>query len=578
MKRLIEFYQGFLKSMRHDETENATILSPLKPRAALSPVRSKIVLGILFGAFVLLILRALWLQALSTDFLQKQGENRYARRLVMPAIRGRILDRNGHVLASSMQVKAIWAIPEDTVGTPPDKLRQLAALLEMPEEAVVSKLNSEKSFVYLKRQVELETADKIMELGIPGIQTKKEYKRYYPEGEAMAHVVGFTDIEDKGQEGIELAFQDILAGKNGSRRVIKDRLGRIVEDLQEAKDPIDGQDLVLSIDSQLQYIAYKRLQEAVAEHHAKAGSVIVLDTHTGEVLAMANTPTFNPNNRKDITPAQVRNRVMTDAFEPGSIMKPFAVALGLEKGKVSPETMIDTNGGRMTIGTATIGDSHRHGTLSVSQVIEKSSNIGTAKIALMFSPQEMWEMFSSVGFGQQPQFGFPGASAGRLRPYKSWIPVEQATMSYGHGVSVSLFQIARAYMIFARQGDMIPLTFMKRDEVPEGRQIISPKTAEQMRNMLELVVGPGGTAKQAAVPGYRVGGKTGTAYKIENGRYVRKYVGSFVGLAPISNPRVIIAVMIDEPTEGHFGGTVAAPVFSKLAFEIMRAMNIPPDA
>ncbi len=578
MKRLIEFYQGFLKSMRHDETENATIFSPLKPRAALSPVRSKIVLGILFGAFVLLILRALWLQALSTDFLQKQGENRYARRLVMPAIRGRILDRNGHVLASSMQVKAIWAIPEDAVGAPPDKLRQLAALLEMPEEAVVSKLNSEKSFVYLKRQVELETADKIMELGIPGIQTKKEYKRYYPEGEAMAHVVGFTDIEDKGQEGIELAFQDILAGKNGSRRVIKDRLGRIVEDLQEAKEPIDGQDLVLSIDSQLQYIAYKRLQEAVAEHHAKAGSVIVLDTHTGEVLAMANTPTFNPNNRKDITPAQVRNRVMTDAFEPGSIMKPFAVALGLEKGKVSPETMIDTNGGRMTIGTATIGDSHRHGTLSVSQVIEKSSNIGTAKIALMFSPQEMWEMFSSVGFGQQPQFGFPGASAGRLRPYKSWIPVEQATMSYGHGVSVSLFQIARAYMIFARQGDMIPLTFMKRDEVPEGRQIISAKTAEQMRNMLELVVGPGGTAKQAAVPGYRVGGKTGTAYKIENGRYVRKYVGSFVGLAPISNPRVIIAVMIDEPTEGHFGGTVAAPVFSKLAFEIMRAMNIPPDA
>lgn len=582
MRRLTDFCRDFLKSVHHGgdyETAASPVsFSSIRPRAALSPMRSKIVLGLLFAAFIALGIRALWLQVLSTDFLQKQGENRYARRLEMPAIRGRILDRNGKVLASSMQVKAIWAIPEDASSAPKEKLRRLAELLEMPEDTLMAKLNSEKSFVYLKRQVDLETADKIKALEIPGIQQKKEYKRYYPEGEVMAHVVGFTNIEDKGQEGIELASQDLLAGENGSRRVVKDRLGNIVDDLQETKDPVDGQDLVLSIDSQLQYIAYKCLKEAIAEHQAKAGSVVVLDTRTGEVLAMVNMPVFNPNNRKGLTGAQLRNRVMTDAFEPGSIMKPFAVAMGLDRGKVTPNTMISTNGGKMTIGTATIGDSHAHGTLSVDQIIEKSSNIGTAKIALMFPPQEMWEMLSSVGFGQQPQFGFPGATPGRLRPYKSWVPVEQATMSYGHGVSVSLFQIARAYMIFARNGDMIPLTFMKREEMPEGQQIISPKTAEQMRHMLELVVGPGGTAKLAHVPGYRVGGKTGTAYKIEHGRYVKKYVGSFVGLAPISDPKVIIAVMIDEPIAGHFGGTVAAPVFSKLAAEIMRAMNIPPDA
>lgn len=544
----------------------------------LSPWRSRLVLFLLFVAFAGLVTRALWLQGISTDFLQKQGESRYARTLELPATRGKILDRNGHVLASSVPVKAVWAIPEDVVTQPKEKLRKLAALLNMSERALYAKLDSDRSFVYLKRQVDNDVADDIVKLGITGIQTRKEYKRFYPEGEVMAHVVGFTNVEDVGQEGIELASEKVLAGVTGSRRVIKDRLGHIVEDLRAVREPMDGKDLVLSIDSKLQYIAYKYLSEAVEKHKAKAGSVIVLDTRTGEVLAMVNLPSFNPNDRRHLTGAQLRNRVMTDTFEPGSVMKPITVALALEKGIVKPTTMIPTGTGRMTIGTATIGDTHAYGTISVAQVIEKSSNIGTSKIALQMQPQEMWEMFTSLGFGQQPRFGFPGAVAGRVRPYKSWRPIEQATMSYGHGISVSLFQMAHSYMVFARDGDMIPLSFLKRDDVPAGQPVISAKTAREMRQMLEMVTGTEGTARRAQVAGYRVAGKTGTAYKIENGRYVRKYVGSFVGFAPASDPRVIIAVMVDEPTLGHYGGSVAAPVFSAVAADTLRAMNVPPDA
>ncbi len=582
MDKLLEFLKSYFRKMQYGDNDPANTRSAsftsVRHQTSLSPIRSKVVLGLIFFGFICLLIRALWLQGLSTDFLQRQGESRYARTLVMPAIRGKILDRNGHVLASSMEVKAVWAIPEDAAAAPRDKLVELASMLDLSMEALMAKLHSDKSFVYLKHQVDVEVADKIMAMGLPGIQTKKEYKRYYPEGEVMAHIVGFTNVEDQGQEGIERAFQDELAGENGSRRVIKDRLGRVVEDLRDAKDPVDGKDLTLSIDSKLQYIAHKCLKNAIAEHRAKAGSTVVLDAKTGEVLAMVNMPSYNPNDRSSLTMERLRNRAMTDAFEPGSIMKPFAVSLGLDRGKVTPHTMIGTNGGKMKIGTAVIGDSHENGTLSVNQIIEKSSNIGTAKIALMFSPQEMWEMFSAVGFGQKPDVGFPGATPGLLRPYSAWVPVDQATMSYGHGIAVSLFQIARAYTIFGRSGEIIPPTFLKRDGEPDGEQIISPNTAAQMRHMLSLVVGPGGTAKQAHVPGYHVGGKTGTAYKLENGRYVKKYIGSFVGLAPISNPRVIIAVMIDEPTAGHYGGTVAAPVFATLASEIMRAMNIPPEA
>ncbi len=568
----------FMKNSRVAAAKGVSFSANPELKVSLSPWRSRLVLFMLFLAFAGLIARALWLQGISTDFLQKQGESRYARTLELPATRGKILDRNGHVLASSVPVKAIWAIPEDVLTQPKEKISKLAALLGMTESSLYAKLDSDKSFVYLKRQVDNDVADEIVKLGIAGIQTRKEYKRFYPEGEVMAHVVGFTNVEDIGQEGIELASQSVLAGEKGSRRVIKDRLGHIVEDMRAIKEPLDGKDLVLSIDSKLQYIAYKYLSEAVEKHKAKAGSAIVLDTHTGEVLAMVNLPSFNPNDRRHLTGAQLRNRAMTDTFEPGSIMKPFSVALALEKGIVKPTSMIATGNGKLTIGTATIGDTHSNGTISVAQVIEKSSNIGTAKIALQMQPVEMWEMFTSLGFGQQPRFGFPGAVAGRVRPYKSWRPIEQATMSYGHGISVSLFQIAHSYMIFARNGDTIPLSFLKRNETPAGQRIVSEKTATDMRQMLEMVTSEHGTARRAQVSGYRVAGKTGTAYKIEGGRYVRKYVGSFVGFAPASDPRVVIAVMIDEPTAGHYGGTVAGPVFSAIAADTLRAMNVAPDA
>jgi len=449
----------------------------------------------------------------------------------------------------------------------------------MSEQTLRGKLDSDRSFVYLKRQVDPQIADAVLKLGIDGIQTRKEYKRFYPEGEVMAHVVGFTNVEDVGQEGIELGWQKTLAGVQGSRRVIKDRLGHIVEDMRAIREPQDGKNLALSIDSKIQYIAFTKLKEAVEKNKAKAGGIVVLDARTGEVLALANMPSYNPNDRRLLTGSQLRNRVMTDTYEPGSIMKPFTVALALETGRVTPETYIQTAPGKMTIGTATIGDAHPHGVLSVAQVIEKSSNVGTVKMALQMQPQEMWGMFTSVGLGQQPKFGFPGAVAGRVRPYKSWRPIEQATMSYGHGISVSLIQMARSYMIFARNGDIIPLSFLKLAEQPVGQKVISEKTAVAVRRMMEMAAGPTGTAPKAQVPGYRVAGKTGTAYKLAGGKYVNKYVGSFVGLAPASDPRIIVAVMIDEPSGGlHYGGDVAAPVFSEVVASTLRAMNVSPDS
>ena len=541
--------------------------------------RSRLVLFVLFAAFAALVGRALYLQGISTDFLQKQGESRYARTVELPATRGRITDRNGQVLASSMPVKAVWAIPEDVLNASPEKLCQLAALLDMDERDLRKKLDSDRSFVYLKRQVEQDVADKIVKLGIDGIQTRKEYKRYYPEGEAMAHIVGFTNVEDAGQEGMELAHQKQLAGVTGSRRVIKDRLGRIVEDIESVREPHDGKDLVLSIDRQIQYIAFSHLQEAVEKHKAKAGGIVVLDAKTGEVLALANLPTYNPNDRSHLNGAQLRNRVLTDTFEPGSTMKPLIISLALENKLVTPETVIQTAPGRITIGRATIGDAHAHGPLTVAQVIEKSSNIGTAKIALQMQPQQMWEMFTAVGFGQQPKVGFPGAVAGRVRPYKSWRPIEQATMSYGHGISISLIQMARAYTIFANGGELLPVTFQKVTEPPQGQRIFSAKTARQMLDMMETVVSPEGTAPKAQVPGYRVGGKTGTAHKVVGRQYANKYVASFVGLAPISDPRIVVAVMIDEPSNGqHYGGDVAAPVFASVTANALRALNVAPDS
>jgi len=542
--------------------------------------RSRVVLFVLFAAFLALAGRALWLQGVSNRFLQKQGASRYERTLELPATRGKIFDRNGIVLASSLPVKAVWAIPEDVLNSPRPKLRELAQLLDLPEADLLKKLDSDRTFVYLKRQVEMDVIAKIEKLGIDGIDTRKEYKRYYPQGEVMAHIVGFTNVEDVGQEGIELAQQKNLVGQTGSRRVIKDRLGRIVEDVGLSREPHDGKDLTLSVDSKLQYIAFNSIKDAVEKFHAKAGAALVLDVHTGEVLALANWPTYNPNDRSHLTGEQLRNRVITDTFEPGSTLKPFTVALALDKGLIKPTTLFDTGNGRYQTGGHTIRDTHPHGVIDVTTIIQKSSNIGTTKISEMLSAQEMWEMFTKVGFGQAPRYGFPGAAAGRVRPYKSWRTVAKANMSFGQGISMSLLQLAHAWLIFARDGDVIPLSFQKVTEKPVGQQIISPKTAAQVRTMVESVVSPQGTASQAQVAGYRVGGKTGTAQKVINGRYSQThYVGNFVGIAPMSNPRFVIAVMIDDPSGPfHTGGAVAAPTFAALAANALRAANVPPDS
>jgi cell division protein FtsI (penicillin-binding protein 3) len=542
--------------------------------------RSRLVLFALFLAFAALAARAVWLQGMSTRFLQKQGASRYERTLELPATRGKILDRNGLVLASSLPVKAVWAIPEDVKQSPPEKLRQLAALLDMPEVELMRKLDSDRSFVYLKRQVEMDVIAKIEKLGIDGIDTRKEYKRYYPQNEVMAHMVGFTNVEDIGQEGIELAQQKSLVGQTGSRRVIKDRLGRIVEDVGLSRDPHDGKDITLSVDSKLQYIAYQSVKDAVAKFNAKAGAAVVLDVHTGEVLALANWPTYNPNDRSHLTGEQLRNRVITDTFEPGSTLKPFTVSLALDKSLIKPNTTFDTGNGLIMLGGHPVHDTSAHGVINVGEIIQHSSNIGTSKIAMMMTPQDMWEMFTKVGFGQAPRFGFPGAAAGRVRPYKSWSIIGQANMSFGQGISMSLLQLARAWLVFARNGDIIPLSFQKVTEAPVGQPIISPKTAAQVRTMLESVVSPEGTAPQAQIAGYRVGGKTGTSQKVIGGRYSQsRYVGDFVGIVPMSNPRFVIAVMIDDPIgAGHWGGTVAAPIFATLAANALRAENIPPDS
>ncbi len=545
----------------------------------LSAWRSRFVLGMLALAFIALGLRAFWLQAWSTDFLQKQGASRYERALEIPANRGKIVDRTGAMLATSLPAKAIWADAED-VDAPREKLNELAKLLSMDRRELDRKLAEDKNYVYLKRQVDADVAAKVAALNIHGINQRNEYKRHYPEGETVAHIVGFTNVEDAGQEGFELAQQQRLAGKPGSRRVIKDNLGRFIEQIGSGREPQDGADLTLSIDSRIQFLAFNALRDAVREHRAKAGAVVVVDVQTGEVLALSNWPTYDPNNRGQLTGAQLRNRVITDTYEPGSTMKPFAIAMALEAGKIKPTTIIETAPGKLTIGTATIGDAHPHGALTVEQVLQKSSNVGTVKIALQLPPQKMWEGLTSVGFGQAPQIGFPGTVSGRVRPYKNWKPIEQATMSYGHGISVSLIQMARAYTVFARDGEVIPLTMTRTDGPATGVQVFKPETAQAVRKMLEMAAGPQGTAPLAQISGYRVGGKTGTAYKQENGGYqTNKYIASFVGFAPVSKPRVVVAVMIDEPSAGkHYGGEVAAPIFARITSETLRALRVAPDA
>ncbi|MDO5087779.1 MAG: penicillin-binding protein 2 [Comamonadaceae bacterium] len=550
--------------------------------ASKTPVwRSKFIVACLALAFIGLIGRAAYVQVFGNAFFQRQGEVRFARTLELPASRGRILDRHGFILASSVVAPSIWAIPED-VDPDPARRRQLARLLGMPVAELNKKLQDhEKTFVWLKRQVDEPVAKQIADMKMAGIHQRKEYKRKYPEGAAAAHVVGFANVENRGQEGAELSFEKQLAGRPGSRRVIKDRLGRVVEAVGDEVPPVDGQDIQLSIDSKVQFFAYQKLRDAVTEHKARAGSVVVLDAVTGEVLALANYPSYSPDDRRRLTGAQLRNIALTDTFEPGSTMKPITVAMALEAGRVTPRTVIQTAPGTYQLDRFTIRDTRNYGPLTVEGVIQKSSNVGSLKIAQRLRPQEMWDTYTALGYGQRPDLDFPGVAVGRLRPWKNWRPVEQATMAYGYGLSASLFQMAHSYTAFAHDGQVIPATLLKSpDGAPvQGMQVFSPQNARAVRKMLQMAAGPGGTGQRAQTVGYSVGGKSGTARKQAGKGYdAGRYRAWFTGLAPVEQPRIVVAVMIDEPSNGtYYGGAVAAPVFSEVVQQTLRMMGVPPD-
>ena len=542
--------------------------------------RSKFIVAVIAIGFVGLIGRAAYIQVINNNFFKRQGEVRFVRTLDLPANRGKILDRNGLILASSVLSPSVWAIPED-VEIDDTKLAKLAKLLEMPKAELTQKLNDEdKSFVWLKRQVDEANAKTIEALGIKGVYLRNEYKRKYPEGDSAASIMGYANVDGKGLGGVELSFNHELAGQTGSRKVIKNRLGQVVENIGEQRPPTAGKDQQLSIDSRIQFFAFQKLRDAVVEHKANSGSAVVIDVVTGEVLALANYPVGNNISKKEgMNGAQLRNRALSDTFEPGSTMKPFIAALALERGFVTPDTVIQTAPGRMTVGGATISDAHPQGALTVNQVIQKSSNVGIVKLAMQTQPKDMWSMYDQLGFGQKPQFTFPGVVGGKLRSYKTWRPIEQATMSYGYGLSCSLFQLAHAYSVFARDGEIIPLTLTKSSERVAGVPVFKPNNAIAVRHMLNMVTSAGGTAQKAQTMGYSVGGKTGTAHIQEGKGYAsKKYRGFFVGMAPIENPRIVVAVMIEEPKNGkYFGGDVAAPVFSETVQQTLRILGVQPD-
>jgi cell division protein FtsI (penicillin-binding protein 3) len=532
----------------------------------------------LFCGFVALACRAFYLQGgLSTQFLQKQGEARYARTVDVEPTRGAITDRNGYVLASSVPARGIWAIPDDVEAGHHD-LAQIAQWLELPASELRRRLSDDRSFVYLKRQVAPDIAQRIESLNLPGIHSSGEFRRLYPEGSITAQLLGFTNVEDRGQDGIELSFERTLGGQSGLRRLIKDRLGRTVED-DWVREPIQGRDVRLSIDRRIQYLAFSALHSAVLANQAQGGSIVVLDVATGQILALTSWPSFDPDRRDRMEPERLKDRAVTDTFEPGSTIKPFSIATALEAGLVTPQTTIDTTPGWTRIGGRTITDTSSHGVLTVEQVVAKSSNVGTAKIALQLPAQSLWDTLTAVGFGQVPHAGLPGAVTGRLRPPETWRPIEQATIAYGYGISVSLLQLAQAYLVFARDGDLVPVSVMDSEaSAPAPVRVLQPQTARAVRRMLEMAVSEEGTASSARVPGYQVAGKTGTARKLRDGHYTDAYVASFVGFAPATNARVVIAVMIDEPRAGHYyGGDVAAPVFSQVAAGALR-LQLDPQA
>ncbi len=552
---------------------------PATTPAKLPGWRASVLFVVLLAGLAGLLGRGVYLQGIHNDFLQEKGNARYSRVIEVSAHRGMIRDRNGEPLAVSTPMQSVWVSPAD-VETNEPQVKNLAAVLKMSAAEVHQQMfDSTRDFVYLKRQIPPDQAAQVSRLNVPGVSLQTEYRRYYPSGEVAAQLLGFTGQDDNGQEGLELSMQDTLGGKAGSQRVIKDRRGHIVEDVASLRAPKPGGDVVLSVDSKIQYLAYRELQAAVEKNHAKAGALVVLDARSGEVLALANYPSYNPNNRVKVSPQAMRNRAVADLFEPGSTLKPFTVAAAIENGKVRSDTVINTEHGVFTVGNKQIHDTHPEASLTVAQVIQKSSNVGAAKMALMLEPKVMWQNFYDSGFGGHTGSNFPGEATGKLRDAKTWHPIEQATMAYGHGISVNLLQLARGYTIFANNGELKPISLLKLDAPAVGKKVLSDQTALALRGMLETVVSAEGTAPLAQIAGYRVAGKTGTAHKLSGAHYVDKYVASFVGFAPASAPRVIVAVMIDEPNNGvYYGGQVAAPVFSLVAGATLHLLNVPNDA
>ena len=557
-----------------------------KVAARLPGWRAAVLFGLILLCLLGLVIRAVYLQGIHDEFLQEKGNQRYSRVIEVSAHRGMMTDRNGEPLAVSTPVESVWASPADIqMGDPKNaridanQLNRLSQALAMPVNEVRERLaDVSRDFVYLKRQLPPEQAGGVTRLNLPGVSLQREYRRYYPAGEEIAQTLGFTGQDDNGQEGLELVLQGQLTGKHGSQRVIKDRRGHIVEDAGSLLPPKPGGNITLSLDLKVQHLAYRELKLAVQQHRAKAGAVVVLDAKSGEVLALANYPSFNPNNRGRANPQAMRNRAVADVFEPGSTMKPFTVATGLEQGKVKPDTLINTENGVFTVGNRKIHDTHAFPVLTVVQVIQHSSNVGAAKIALSLEPKVLWQSFSDAGFGSHTGSRFPGEAVGLLRAADNWKPIEQANMAFGNGIAVNLLQLTRAYTVFTNDGEIKPVSLLKLDTPAIGHRVFSSKTAAEMRVMLESVVLPGGTATQARVAGYRVAGKTGTAHKVDGRHYVNRYVASFVGFAPASNPRLIVAVMIDEPTGEYYGGLVAAPVFSLVMNETLHLLNVPNDA
>ena len=544
-------------------------------------LRAKLVLGALYLGLAVLAARAAYLQVISADYLQTQGQARHTRIVKDNSHRGMILDRNGVPLAISTPVDSVWAHPPTTLQEP-KYFSSLARLLEMtPRElSQTLKRSSDREFVYLKRHVPPDLAARVMALKVPGVALLREYRRYYPTGPVAGHVVGFTNVDDLGQEGLELAYDSWLRAIPGAKRVLKDLQGNAVEVVESIRLPVAGRDLVTSLDRRVQYLAYRELKSAVQKSGARAGSAVVLDVQTGEVLALVNEPDFNPNNRANLRSDTFRDRAVTDLYEPGSTLKPFTIAMALESGKYATDTLIDTTPGTFQVGGKTIRDTHNYGILSVARVIEKSSNVGASKIALSLPRESLWGMLRRVGFAESTGSRLPGEVSGLLNPPSTWVPIEQATISYGYGISVTLLQLARAYAVLANGGELPPISLLRQDHVPERTRVLASGIAYQIRRMLELAVSTDGTGTAARVPDYRVAGKTGTVHKLTPSGYSPdEYVAWFAGFAPMSHPRLAMVVMIDRPRgDRYYGGQVAAPVFSEVMSGALRLLDVPPDA